>query len=98
FTHADRDGEVDRLLTVGRRDIRELEADLFQILSLQGLGGELQIQGLDGLLPGIEALAAAVVGKLEGRLGPRVLENHRLPLAIDIEQLALEEPPRLVCR
>src|SRR6266508_671974 len=89
LARADGDREVDRLLPVRGRDVRELEADFLQPLRLQGFGGELHVQGLDCLLPGIESLAA-VRGELEGRFGPRVLELDGLSLGIDVAEFPFE--------
>src|SRR2546430_4350204 len=41
---------------------------------------------------------AAVRGELEGRFGPRVLELDWLSLGIDVEELAFDQPDRLIGR
>src|SRR5436309_6564138 len=82
LARADRDGEVDRLHLIQGRDVRELEAYILQLLGLQGLGRELHVKLLEGLLPGVESLTSGH-GEFEGRLGPRVLELDGLSLGID---------------
>ena len=56
----------------------KLEADLLQLLCLQGFGPEVPIQGLGRILPRGEPLAT-VRGELDGRLGPCRLEPAYIP-------------------
>src|SRR5437773_4334132 len=94
---ADGHGEVDRLLVVRRRDVRELQANPPELLRLQRLGGKGHVERLGGFLPGVEPVIA-VTGELEGRLGAGVLELDRLSLGVDEPDLPCDEADGLIRR
>src|SRR5689334_12225454 len=94
---ADAYGEAQSLFLELRRNVRQIEADILQILRLQGCDGKVHVDRLGRILAGVEAVGRSVRrSHFYRRFSPVLLELDGVPAGVDVHDLGVDKTDGLV--